>query len=69
MSVTVKLTVPGISCHHCTNTIQRETQDIAGVEKVEADVASKTATYTLKDENVLPVVKQTLVEIGYPAAN
>lgn len=69
MSVTVKLNVPGISCHHCTMTIQRETQDIAGVEKVDADVESKTATYVLRDERVLPEVKKTLAEIGYPAAD
>lgn len=69
MSVTVKLNVPGISCGHCTMTIQRETKDIPGVEKVEADAQSKTATYVLKDESVLPEVKKTLVEIGYPAAN
>lgn len=69
MSVTVKLTVPGISCHHCTMTITRETKEIPGVEKVDADVASKTATYVLQDESVLPEVKKTLVEIGYPAAN
>lgn len=69
MSVTVRLSVPGISCHHCTMTITRETKDISGVEKVDADVASKTATYVLKDENVLTEVKKTLMEIGYPAAN
>lgn len=69
MSVVVKLNVPGISCHHCTMTIQRETKDIAGVEKVDADVESKTATYVLADESVLPEVRKTLVEIGYPAAN
>ena len=31
--------------------------------------ASKTATYTLENENVLPKVKETLAEIGYPASN
>jgi copper chaperone len=69
MSYTVTLSIPAISCHHCTNTIMRETKDLPGVAKVEADVQSKTATYTLEDEPALANVRQTLVEIGYPAAN
>ena len=68
MSYTVTLSIPNISCHPCTGTIVRETKDLPGVIKVEANVESKTATYTLEDETALGSVKQTLVEIGYPAA-
>lgn len=69
MSYTVILSIPAISCHHCTNTIVRETSELPGVVKVEADVQSRTATYTLEDEPALVSVRQALVEIGYPAAN
>jgi copper chaperone CopZ len=69
MSYTVTLSIPTISCHHCTGTVVRETKDLPGVVKVEASVETKTATYTLEDEQVLGAVKQTLAEIGYPAAN
>jgi copper chaperone len=69
MSVTVKLNIPNISCNHCVMTIQRETKDVAGVQQVQADAASKTATFTLENENALPKVKETLAEIGYPAAS
>ena len=69
MSVTVKLSIPNISCGHCTKTVVRETKDLPGVENVEADVDSKSATYTLESEAVLSRVKETLVEIGYPAVN
>jgi copper chaperone len=69
MSVTVKLSIPNISCNHCVATIQRETKDVAGVEQVQADAGTKTATFTLENENVLPRVKETLAEIGYPATN
>jgi copper chaperone CopZ len=69
MSYTVILSIPNISCHHCTNTVVRETKDLPGVIKVEASVEAKTATFTLEDEPTLGNVKQTLVEIGYPAAN
>jgi copper chaperone CopZ len=69
MSYTVILSIPNISCHHCTNTVVRETKDLPGVIKVEASVEAKTATFTLEDEPTLGNVKQTLAEIGYPAAN
>ncbi len=69
MSVTVKLSIPNISCGHCTKTVTRETKDLPGVQNVEADVATKTATYTLESEAALSRVKETLVEIGYPAVN
>jgi copper chaperone CopZ len=68
MSYTVKLNIPDISCHHCTNTIARETKELPGVINVEGDVAAKTATFTLENEAALAGVKQTLVEIGYPPA-
>lgn len=69
MAVTVTLSIPAISCHHCVNTIVRETQELPGVLKVTGDPKAKTATFTLENEAVLSGVKQTLVEIGYPAAN
>lgn len=69
MSNTVTLSIPNISCHHCTGTIVRETKDLPGVSKVEASVEAKTATFTLEDEAALGEVRQTLAEIGYPPAN
>jgi copper chaperone len=69
MSQTVTLSIPNISCHHCTITISRETKDLPGVIKVEGSVEAKTATFTLENEAALDAVKKTLVEIGYPAAN
>lgn len=69
MFVTVTLSIPAISCHHCVNTIVRETQELPGVLQVTADARAKTATFTLENEAALNGVKQTLTEIGYPAAN
>ena len=69
MSKTVTLNIPNISCHHCVGTIARETKELAGVLKVEGNPQAKTATFTLENEAILKSVKDTLVEIGYPAAN
>ncbi len=69
MSQTVTLNIPNISCGHCVMTITRETKDLPGVVKVEGNQQAKTATYTLENEAALATVKETLVEIGYPATN
>lgn len=69
MPITVTLSIPAISCHHCVNTIIRETRDLPGVFKVEGSPKDKSATFTLETEAALSAVKETLVEIGYPAAN
>ncbi len=69
MSTTVTFSIPAISCHHCTNTIIRETKELPGVIKVEGDPKAKTATFTVENEAVLASVRQTLIEIGYPPAN
>ena len=68
MSLKVTLSVPNISCHHCTMSIVRETRELPGVLKVEGDVDAKSVTFELEDAASLGAVKQTLVEIGYPAA-
>jgi copper chaperone len=69
MSQTVTLDIPAISCHHCTNTIARETKDLPGVIEVKGDPQAKTATFTVANDAALIAVRETLVEIGYPPAN
>ena len=68
MSTIVTLSIPAISCGHCVMTIKRETKELPGVLAVEGDPQAKTATFTLENEAALAAVKETLVEIGYPAA-
>lgn len=67
MSTTVTLNIPAISCGHCVMTIKRETKELPGVLAVEGNPQAKTATFTLENEAALTAVKETLVEIGYPA--
>lgn len=68
VSTTVTLQIPAISCGHCVMTIKRETSELPGVLAVTGDQQAKTATFTLEDDTVLAVLKETLSEIGYPAA-
>ena len=66
---TKTLTVPNISCHHCTNTIQNELGELAGVSKVQAEVESKKVTVTWDAPASLEKILATLEEIDYPAAD
>ena len=60
--------VPNISCGHCVATIQREVEEVAGVDSVSADVETKQVTVAYEDEAVPARVEELLKEIGYPAA-
>ena len=42
-------TVPNISCDHCSHTIKMELADLAGVQSVQADTASKQVTVEWSD--------------------
>jgi copper chaperone len=60
-------TVPAISCHHCTATIERELKMVPGVASVKAEMESKQVDVEVKDASVLAAVEAMLEEIGYPA--
>ena len=41
---TVTYNIPNISCGHCVHTIKMEVSDLAGVQSVDANPETKTAT-------------------------
>lgn len=61
--------VPNISCGHCTHTIEMEVGDLAGVEQVKADEASKQVTVTFGEPATWDQIVELLQEINYPPAN
>ena len=65
---TKTFTVPNISCHHCTNTIQNELGELTGVASVKADVETKAVTVNWDAPASLEKILATLKEINYPAA-
>ena len=60
--------VPGISCGHCTATIERELKFVDGLASVRAELDTKRVTVAVQNDDVLAAVERTLEEIGYPAA-
>jgi copper chaperone len=69
-SMTTKtFVVPAISCGHCTRTIETELADVAGVQNVKADEASKQVTVAFEAPATWDTIVKTLNEINYPPAN
>ena len=65
---TVTYSVPNISCMHCVHTIQTEVSDLAGVQSVKADAATKKVEIVYDNPATEDSIKALLVEINYPAA-
>ena len=61
-------TVPNISCGHCVHTVQMELGDLVGVRSVNAEQDTKLVTVSWESPATWEQIKQTLVEINYPAA-
>ena len=66
---TVTYSIPNISCGHCVHTVTMEVSDLAGVEKVDVDQESKSATITFEAPATEDQIKGLLAEINYPAAS
>lgn len=61
--------VPGISCGHCVKTIEREVAELAGVQGVSADEASRRVRVVWDDQTTSWAEIQALLEeINYPPA-
>lgn len=65
---TVTYSIPNISCGHCVHTVTMEVSDLTGVQKVEADQETKSATITFEAPATEEQIKAVLTEINYPAA-
>jgi copper chaperone CopZ len=61
--------VPNISCGHCTHTIESELSEVAGVQSVKADEATKQVVVFFDAPATEDKIVATLHEINYPPAN
>jgi copper chaperone CopZ len=61
-------TVPNIGCDGCVRTIKNELSQIAGVQKVDGVVATKTVTIEWIDPANWQQIVKTLNEIDYAPA-
>ena len=60
------VTVPNISCGHCTHTVEMELGELAGVQSVKADIESKQVVVQWDDPATWEKIEALLQEINYP---
>ena len=63
--MTIKFTVPEISCDHCKSTIVNTLSTIDDIELVEVNIETKDVTLKSSKEIDLDLVKSLLDEQGY----
>jgi copper chaperone CopZ len=66
---TITFNVPAIHCNHCTHTVSMELSDLDGVTKVDADLDTKNVTVEFDEPATEQILRDTLAEINYPAAD
>ncbi len=64
---TKTITVPNISCGHCTAAIIDEIGELSGVVSVSAEETTKQVTIQYQAPATWASIDETLEEIGYPA--
>ena len=62
------LEVPGISCGHCTHTIQTEVGELDGVKSVQASQSDRQVTVEFDPPATEEIIISLLTEINYPPA-
>ncbi|MFC5949234.1 heavy-metal-associated domain-containing protein [Pseudonocardia lutea] len=62
------VTVVGMTCGHCTSSVQEEVGEVAGVRSVEVDLASGAVTVTADREIGRDEIEAAVVEAGYSLA-
>lgn len=63
---TMHLTVDGMSCNHCVQSIKKAVCALAGVQEVDVDLAGKTVAVVLDPSRVSPQnVKDAIEDQGY----
>ena len=60
MTTEVTLSIPTISCGHCVMRVENATRELPGVLQVQADVATKSAAFTLESDEALRAVREAL---------
>ena len=63
------VTIPAISCGHCTSTIEMELTELAGVSSVAANKDSKEVVIEWGEPATWEVIESLLHEIEFPPAS
>ncbi len=61
------VSIPSISCSHCSNTIKRELEDMDGIKFVDADPETKKVHIHWEAPATWDAINELLNELDYPA--
>ncbi|WP_274435987.1 heavy-metal-associated domain-containing protein [Alicyclobacillus sp. ALC3] len=65
---TETITVKGMTCDGCVNSVTKALKGVSGVEKADVDLAGQKATVTFDDSKTnLAALKEAVEEAGYDA--
>ncbi len=60
------LSVEGMSCNHCVNSVKKSVSSLSGISEVDVDLAGKKVTVVYDSEKVkIDEIKDTIEEAGY----
>jgi copper chaperone len=66
---TITLSVEGMSCNHCVNSIEGALGKLPGVESAKVDLSAKQVSVTYDDTKVsVEKIKETIEDQGYEVA-
>lgn len=65
MSTTTTITVDGMTCGHCVNSVQTEVGKLEGVTDVAVDLASGQVTITAETAPDAGTLREAVEEAGY----
>jgi copper chaperone len=64
--MSIRLSVPDLSCGHCVATVKQALKDLPGLTRCEVNLAAKQVDLDLPEAE-LPEALRRLEEEGYPA--
>ncbi len=67
-SQTITLNVDGMSCSHCSGTVQKTLEGIDGISNVSVDLEGKKAFFEANHENLIDKAIKKIDGAGYKAS-
>ncbi len=64
----ITLNVDGMSCGHCSGTVQKALEGIENISDVSVDLKGKKAVFKANNENLITEAVKKIGEAGYKAS-
>lgn len=61
----ITLNIEGMSCSHCSGTVQKALESISGLSDIKVDLKGKKATFKTDDLSKVDQAKETIVKVGF----